>query len=154
MLKRYKPLNRGKPLVRNTSGVSSRRNKKVSSEKTRKRIEHFSEKTSAKNKIYAIYRKIFLSLFKVCGVGLPGCTRVACEVHHRRGRGRLLLIIKYYLGVCRSCHDKIGVESKDAISNGWSVSRHMVENTHLQPPDTNTISVILKSGVPLNVIYW
>ncbi len=58
---------------------------------------------------------------KVCEV----CYNIAAtEVHHKMGRsGELLNEVKYWLPICRKCHEKVTIDSKWAIENGYSIKR-------------------------------
>lgn len=48
----------------------------------------------------------------------------ASEIHHMRGRlGDLLADQRYFLGVCRACHQRITEHPELAYEMGWSTRR-------------------------------
>lgn len=151
-LRRYTSLKRIKPLQRKVCIVSSRSNLGVSSEETRKAIPKISKKRASNNKIYSLIRNIFLNLFCICEAKLPGCTTRATDIHHKRGRGIYLLIIRFFLPVCRSCHDQIGIKSKEAMEKGLSESRYRVRFSYLQNFDDRTVLVLLQNKHNLLII--
>ena len=64
----------------------------------------------------------FLESLIFCQV--KGCKGLATEVHHKKGRiGKLLTDIRYFLGVCRECHNKIELNPTWAKENGYSLNR-------------------------------
>lgn len=153
MIKRNTPLKRKTPLRK----VSSRRNYRDnsnSSEETLRNINKFSDKRQGNLKIYSHIRTIFLSLFGNCKAQLNGCTHYATEIHHQKGRGIYLLIIKYFLPVCRNCHDWIGINSEEAIEKGLSISRNRQEVRYLQPHNTDTIAVLLKMQGKIYFLFY
>lgn len=58
----------------------------------------------------------------MCQASLIGCTVVATECHHKRGRDGDNLF-NYLLAVCRNCHDKIENDPLQAKKDGFSESR-------------------------------
>lgn len=75
-------------------------------------------------------RKIFFSKpeNKLCRIQLTGCTRIATELHHGKGKeGDLLLDERWWIPACANCHRKVTDESKKAIEEGNSYSRHKKE---------------------------
>ncbi len=151
-LRRYTPLQRKKPLQRKAYIVSSRSNPMVTSEETKKPIRKVSEKRLRESKIYSNIREIFLRLFIQCGAGLPGCTVRATEIHHMLGRGKYYLIIRFFLGVCRNCHDRITVNSREAIQNQHSFSRSNTRVHYLQNFDKKTVLVLIQKKHNLLII--
>lgn len=84
-----------------------------------------ADKRRSEISLYTKERKLYLAVNKQCLASLHGCTKVATDVHHKKGReNKLLLDKQYWLPVCRSCHDWITEHSKEAIEMGLSVSRH------------------------------
>ena len=72
--------------------------------------------------------RFFIALAERQGSWLARCEvcgdRPAAEVHHMRGRlGDLMVDSRYFLGVCRRCHDKITANPALAYEMGWSVPR-------------------------------
>lgn len=76
------------------------------------------------DKQYSMLRVNFLTLHQHCQAALPGCSRVASEVHHKKGKvGELYLDVRYWLAVCRSCHQWIETHPADAQEKGFSIKR-------------------------------
>lgn len=90
-----------------------------------KRIAPRSPKRAKEETEYSKKRKKFLLEKPMCEAHLPGiCTQLSTDVHHKAGRlGRLLLEVKYWLSVCRSCHDWIELHPKEVREIGFSQSR-------------------------------
>lgn len=133
MLRRKQPIKRYKPITRS---VTSGRNSP---------INRINPDTAEKTALYLKVRLIFLSVFTVCEARMTGCTYYASDVHHKRGRGKWLLVIAFFLPVCRNCHDRIGAQSTDAFESGLSVYRNRAYHTdglHLFKADV--IRVIMK----------
>jgi hypothetical protein len=75
--------------------------------KKRKRIKSLSIKREAQNREYLKLRKIFLELHPTCEIKKDGCTGMASDIHHTKGRiGSLLTDIEHFQSCCRSCHSK------------------------------------------------
>jgi len=76
------------------------------------------------NAQYSDKIKRFKAENKFCKAKLPNCQKIAVDVHHMAGRANdLLLEEKYWLPVCRNCHDWITENSAEAIDLGLSISR-------------------------------
>lgn len=104
-----------------TCSDKCRREKKV---KRRKPIRHFSVKRERINREYSRKRKEFLKDGDLCEARLEGCSGVAKEIHHRRGRvGKNLLDTGTWLRVCRSCHTQLENAPLMAKEKGLSESR-------------------------------
>jgi hypothetical protein len=85
-------------------------------------IKKVSDKRKSENKEYTKLRKLFLTEYTICQV--KGCKELPTEVHHKKGRiGKLLTDTRYFLGVCRECHNKIELEPLWAKENGYSLNR-------------------------------
>ena len=85
-------------------------------------IKKVSDKRKIENKDYLKVRKVFLQSLMFCQV--KRCKALATEVHHKKGRiGKLLTDTRYFLGVCRECHNKIELEPLWAKENGYSLNR-------------------------------
>src|SRR5690242_114691 len=78
-------------------GETCRREKKV---KKSYKIRPFSKKRQQLNRTYSTLRKQFLTILPNCEARLEGCTGVATDVHHRKGRGKNLLKVETWLPVC------------------------------------------------------
>jgi hypothetical protein len=86
---------------------------------TTKPIARRSKKLAKKEREYSEIRKLFLDENPKCSV----CQGVATEIHHKKGRGKYLLIVKYFLAVCWRCHKEIEENPIWAKENNYSVSR-------------------------------
>ncbi len=96
------------------------------------RIPFMSQKRDILLQIYSVLRKIFLTSNPICQARLCNCTRDATEIHHKAGRDNLLLIIvRWFLPVCRPCHDELTVHSDAAIEAGLSFPRNSVTEVQL-----------------------
>lgn len=85
-------------------------------------VKKISLKRNLENREYLKVRKVFLESLIFCQV--KGCKGLATEVHHKKGRiGKLLTDIRYFLGVCRECHNKIELNPTWAKENGYSLNR-------------------------------
>jgi hypothetical protein len=105
-MKEYKPLKRTS-LKKNTTRI------KIASP-VRAKMLHF----------YSVLRKSFLLKRPLCEARLENCSFYATDIHHPRGKiGVLLIASTYFKGLCRSCHNKVTVDSKLAIELGLSESR-------------------------------
>lgn len=154
-LKRYAQLKRKKPILRVNSIVSSGSNSGISSKQVKpskkKSIGKISISLAKKLKIYYNIRVVYLTLFQFCKAQLPGCAGMATDIHHKWGRGIYLCVIKYFLPVCRACHDRIGINSKEAIKLGLSSRRNSQDCRYLQPHNVDTIRVLLKMKAKLYI---
>lgn len=86
------------------------------------KINQQSDQRIILNKIYKILCKEFKPLHPVCEGQLPGCTHKATEIHHKKGRRGLLLILSKYFGyLCSNCHTFCTKNSKAAKELGLSM---------------------------------
>lgn len=92
---------------------------------SRKPIAPRSKKRAAQEREYSKLRKDFLLSSPTCQAKLPNrCTHHATDVHHMKGRiGPLLTDTKFFLAVCRSCHDWIETHPEEAKELGFSISK-------------------------------
>jgi len=82
------------------------------------------DRKSAALKIYLLLRKDFIADNPRCKVNKSGCSMVATDVHHKKGRiGSLLTQTEYFLPVCRFCHYWIEIHPKESKELGYSLSR-------------------------------
>lgn len=94
--------------------------------KKKQPIPKVSKKRQSKEREYQKLRRAFLEKNPVCQV--KECRRFANDVHHKKARiGDLLTDVSHFMAVCRLCHQKIELNPKWAIENGYSVSR-LAEN--------------------------
>jgi len=88
------------------------------------KIKLVSKRRSKQNNEYTKARSTYLLAHPFCEARIPGCTFQAVEIHHKRGKIEgLLTDPKWFLSVCRSCHDVIEAKGVFAKENGFSVSR-------------------------------
>lgn len=93
----------------------------------KKEIEKVSEKRKELDKQYKKVRKQYLTAHPFCEAKIEGvCTKVSTDIHHMKGKAteQEYLDSNLFLAVCRQCHDVITKNSRWAIDNGLSVSRH------------------------------
>lgn len=87
-------------------------------------IPKFSKKRKIENALYVKKRRIFMEHNKTCQAQLSGCTHLATDLHHPRGRlGKLLTDETNFLALCRSCHTFIETNPEFAKEEGYSLSR-------------------------------
>lgn len=92
--------------------------------KTTTPINRFSDKRKKEMPVYDKRRLAFLALHKFCQAKLVDCTRMATEVHHKKGRvGEDYLNIATWLATCNSCHHWIEMNPEKAKELGLSESR-------------------------------
>lgn len=92
--------------------------------KTVKPIAQFSETRGKENKIYLTLRNVFLENHTNCEANLPGCKKVANQVHHAGGRvGKRLIDVNMFMAFCGSCHTWVNEHPEDAIEMGLAVNR-------------------------------
>jgi hypothetical protein len=96
------------------------------------KIKKVSLKRSDSLKEYRVESAIFIKENPVCGMNLPGCTKKATQVHHKKGRENDLLLKKeFWMPGCDSCHTWCTEHSKEAIELGLSISRHKISTDKL-----------------------
>lgn len=92
--------------------------------KKRIRINHTSDQRQKLNAIYSILSKEIKATPAVCeGWGkIEGCTKKATQIHHKRGRRGLLLIMSFYFcRICGNCHNYINEHSASGVELGLSM---------------------------------
>jgi hypothetical protein len=96
----------------------------VSRNKKKYIIPNQSAKRRSQNVLYLKKRRIFMEQYKTCQAKLFNCTILSTDLHHKKGRvGDLLTDERYFLAVCRSCHDYIEAHPIIAKENGFSLNR-------------------------------
>lgn len=89
-----------------------------------KAIPKVSSKMDKIKKAYAILRGIFLREHNICQARWEGCTVMATQVHHARGRtGGYMLDDTTFRAVCDNCHRLIEQSPQRAKDAGLSESR-------------------------------
>jgi hypothetical protein len=89
-----------------------------------KKLRPISKKQSRLISQYTALRKEFFSgIPLLCAANLSSCTKMATDVHHKKGRGKYLLDTITWLPVCRNCHHWIEEHPKEAKELNLSQSR-------------------------------
>lgn len=89
-----------------------------------KPIKPRSEKRVKEESKYSKARKEYLADHPNCEARLIGCTQLACQIHHKKGRiGELLYNKKFFLAVCDHCHKWIEAHPEEAKEKGFSLNR-------------------------------
>lgn len=91
--------------------------------KQSKPIRQVSKKQAILNQDYSKLRVVFLKENPLCKAKLMGCTGVATDVHHKRGRGVYLLRTDTWVALCRTCHQRVETHPDEAKALGLSESR-------------------------------
>ena len=91
---------------------------------TVKPIRFKSKKMVAKDLVYSMLRKDFLTKKPNCEAHLDGCNLQSTDVHHKKGRGEYHLKVDTWLSVCRQCHIWIEEHPKKSIELGLSTKRN------------------------------
>ena len=100
------------------------------------RIPKVSKKRAKENTEYNLIAKKFKKDNPICSVGILECTRETMDVHHKKGRVgyvddyarenevKLLVDVRFFLPVCRTCHTYIEEHSEWAYEKGYSIRRN------------------------------
>ena len=91
--------------------------------KPNKPINKISDKQAKLNAAYTVLRKQFLKDNPYCKACLPGCTFIATEVHHKKGRGEFMLDTSTWLPSCHNDHVWIELDPVEAKILGLSEDR-------------------------------
>ena len=86
-------------------------------------IKPKSKKQAASDRAYSLLRIPFLEKHPMCQAALPGCQGGATDVHHKKGRGKWLLITGTWMAVCRTCHTWIELHPIEATDLGFRESK-------------------------------
>lgn len=98
--------------------------RQASKVKVVKPIKKVSQKRATENQQYLKLRKDYLEAYPVCEV--VECHRKSSQIHHMQGRENdLLCDVNNFLAVCDVCHQRITVDSKWAIEQGYSILRSL-----------------------------
>jgi hypothetical protein len=95
----------------------------ISHPKQKTPLKGKSDKRNVLDQLYSKLRKEFLIKNPYCQAKLQGCSAIATDVHHKKGRGSYYLDQNTWIGLCRACHQWITDHNSDAIKMGLSVSR-------------------------------
>lgn len=79
-----------------------------------------TKKRAATDRIYYAKKKIHLEANPFC----KRCGNVATDLHHAKGKaGPLLTDERFFVSLCRICHDWVGANFQAACSLGLSATR-------------------------------
>lgn len=97
---------------------------KTALKRPNKPIPKISKSMAIKLREYAKLKKEFMKEHPICAADFNYCSILATDIHHSKGRvGKLLLDVKYFVPVCRSCHRKIEDNPNMAKELNLSISR-------------------------------
>lgn len=87
--------------------------------KRKKKLNRVSSKQKSRLERYYPIRNAFMEEYKVCQI----CRNFqATDLHHRKGRrGNLLFDTEWFMALCRTCHDWVHNNIKQAKEMGWLV---------------------------------
>ena len=94
--------------------------RKPTENKVRKPIRKVSKKRAKQNAVYLKARLEYLNEQLNCEI----CGNSATDIHHKKGRvEELLTDKKYFMALCRPCHQKVELNPEWAKENNYSLSR-------------------------------
>lgn len=96
---------------------------KVRGPEKKHRRKYLRRKGTAQAKLDAKWKMVRETLLKGRFMCECHCGRRAAEVHHKKGRGKYLLVIDFLMAVCHQCHDKIHRNPAWAAAKGYMASR-------------------------------
>lgn len=92
--------------------------------KSTTKIAPVSKKKKEELSVYSKLREAFLVAKPHCEAKLVGCTGLASDVHHSKGRvGDNLLKVGTWKALCRNCHTYVELHPEEAKELGLSESR-------------------------------
>lgn len=78
-------------------------------------IPKVSDKQKKINAAYKILRDQFMKAHPLCQARFGGCTYIATECHHSRGRGKdYMLDSRTYRALCHDCHVEVELNPEAA----------------------------------------
>lgn len=88
-------------------------------------IKPKSDKKAALDQLYTVLRNKFFQndANKSCKARLKGCTLVASDVHHTKGRGESLNDVSTWIPLCRNCHNYVETHPAEAKALNLSTNR-------------------------------
>jgi hypothetical protein len=110
----------GKPFCKNC--WSTHLGKNIQKPTVKKVIPRVSKKRAKQDIEYLKLRLEFLNENSLCQVKFPGCSNFATDVHHTHSgsdRAVYYLIQNTFIAVCRSCHQWIHTNPKEARILGY-----------------------------------
>ncbi len=89
----------------------------VSTNAQPKRIARRSKSMARRMREYRVKADAYKREHRHCE--RAGCAKLTADIHHTRGRvGTLLMDTRFWVAVCRSCHDWIAANPEQARSEG------------------------------------
>lgn len=89
-----------------------------------KKIKKISDKHLETLKEYRVIRDDFMKKNPECMAKLEGCTKVATDCHHSKGKvGSLYTDVRYFKALCRKCHEYLETHPNEAKELGFSLNR-------------------------------
>src|ERR1700738_260580 len=92
----------------------------------------FTKKRTAYQRALALFHRItkpaWLALHPTCQFlwcGIPCGSKNGATVHHKKGRGKYLNDIRYFLTTCTTHHAYIHKNPKWSYEHGWLIKRHL-----------------------------
>lgn len=82
-----------------------------------------SSKKAKEDTVYTKLRRDYLTINPICQAKIPGCTGVATDIHHKKGRGQYYLITTTWMSACRQCHEWIETNPAEAKDLGFTITR-------------------------------
>ena len=102
--------------------------KEVLTEDPESNVESNQSEEIEKLKEYKVVRNEFMAEHKYCMAKWEGCTGLATECHHSRGRiADLLTDKRYFKALCHNCHCRVETEPLLAKELGLSANRFVKE---------------------------
>lgn len=89
--------------------------------KAPKTIPQQSEKMKDNLKEYSRKKKKFLQENPKCQ--FPSCNKPSTEIHHKKGRGKYLSVVQYFMAVCHDHHEWIEMNRGEAYEKGYLLNR-------------------------------
>lgn len=93
-------------------------------EEKKKPIPRESKKRAKENRIDRKQNKQIIAERPLCEMKLPGCTKYAEGVQHKKGRiGKRLTQVEHKIPACNNCNRRAEEKTKEARAKGVSESR-------------------------------
>lgn len=88
----------------------------------RSKIRHASDQRTLLNIVYKILCAELKPIHTKCEAQLSGCLGISDQIHHKKGRRGIMLIMSTYFGyLCDSCHKHCTKHSREAVDKGLSL---------------------------------
>lgn len=97
---------------------------KTTGAKPKKPVKKVSEKRKEIDKEYLKIRKDYLTKNLRCMARVKCNGAVSEDLHHRKGRiGKLLIDERFFMAVCRKCHDHIHSHHSESVKQGFIIPK-------------------------------